>query len=971
MCELLRRLIAPVAILALVAFSTVVLAPTTAHAQDSNRIFDLPYEMRDLDNGLRVIVVPTGYPDIVSIQMPVQTGSRNEVEPGKSGFAHFFEHMMFRGTETYPAEQYNKLLQNAGADQNAYTTDDFTNYHVTFTKADLETILELEADRFVNLKYTEEQFRTEAQAVKGEYLKNYSNPIQKLIERSRALSFKEHTYRHTTMGFFEDIEDMPNQIEYSYKFFDRWYRPEKAVMIIAGDVEPAATFALVEKYFSNWERGNYDVQIPTEPPPQGRVYEHIQWEAPTQPWLLFSFRGPAFVPTAADMPALDVISELYFSESSDLYQKLVVQEQTVDQLFAYFPNRKDPNQLVVAARLSDGQAGVAVREAILDTLAVAQTRQVDAARLSATKSRLKYAFTSGMDNTASIASILARFVQHERTPETINELYRSYDALTPPVLREITAQYFTDTSQVLVTLSNDEVMPDMGEMLPLSARVASIAKSSEPQRQHRLRQMHSAASPLVDVSFLFEGGAAYDPPGKKGLAAVTANMLTEAGSASHTYADIQRAMFPMAAGFTAQVDKEMTRLSGSVHKDNLAEWYTLISAQLLDPGWRESDFERVKTQAINGIRSNLVGNNDEELGKEVLYQFIYGQAHAYGNFNGGASDQIANLTLADVQQFYRQHYTRDRLTVGLAGGYPENFPAQIDASLASLPGTLAESGAPDPFAQGNTARFDGAAPAPAIKAHEALIVEKETPAVAVSFGFPIDVRRGHKDWLALWLVRSWLGEHRNSSAHLFGRIREARGMNYGDYAYIEYFPAGMFRTQPGANLARKQQIFQVWLRPLRTNNDAHFATRTAMYELRKLRANGIDKSAFESVRNFLDKYASLLVATQSRQLGYQLDSDYYATEPFVQYVREGLKQLTRADVNRAIRRHLKLDEVKFVFVTREAQDLRDRLVQNQPSPLEYNSPKPELASEDAQIEVLKLDFSPASVNIISAEDVFR
>ncbi len=958
----LRRLLSPVGILALAAFSATSMVPITAQAQDSNRIFDLPYEMRDLDNGLRVIVVPTGYPDIVSIQMPVQTGSRNEVEPGKSGFAHFFEHMMFRGTDTYSAEQYNELLQNAGADQNAYTTDDFTNYHVTFTKADLETILELEADRFLNLKYTEEQFRTEAQAVKGEYLKNYSNPIQKLLERSRALAFKEHTYRHTTMGFFEDIEDMPNQIEYSYKFFDRWYRPEKAVMIIAGDVEPGPTFALVEKYFGSWERGSYNVDIPVEPPPQGSIYEHIQWEAPTQPWLLFSFRGPAFVPTAADMPALDVISELYFSESSDLYQKLVVQEQTVDQLFGYFPNRKDPNQLIVAARLSDAEAAADVRDAILDTLAVAQTTQVDAARLSATKSRLKYAFTSGMDNTASIASILARFVQHDRTPETINELYRSYDALTPQVLRDIAAKYFIDASQVFVSLSNDEVMPKLGEMLPLSARVANAAQGNQTQRQHALKQMRSAASPLVDVSFLFAGGAADDPPGKKGLAALTAAMLTEAGSLSHTYADIQRAMFPMAAGFSAQVDKEMTRLSGSVHKDNLADWYNLVSAQLLEPGWRESDFERVKTQAVNGIRSNLVGNNDEELGKEVLYQFIYGEDHAYGNFNGGASDHIAGLTLADVQQFYRQHYTLDRLTVGLAGGYPESFPAQIDASLSRLPAT-----APD----GDATRFDGGAPAPAFSGHEALIVEKETPAVAVSFGFPIDVRRGDKDWLALWLVRSWLGEHRNSSAHLFGRIREARGMNYGDYAYIEYFPAGMFRTQPGANLARKQQIFQVWLRPLRSNNDAHFATRTAMYELRKLRANGIDKQAFESVRNFLDKYASLLVATQSRQLAYQLDSDYYGTEPFVQYVRYGLKKLTRANVNRAIRRHLKLDDVKFVFVTREAQDLRDRLLQNQPSPLEYNSPKPELASEDAEIEVLQLDFKPQTVSIISAEDVFR
>ena len=157
----------------------------SASSTVSGDVFGIPYQMRDLDNGLRVIVVPTDYPDIVTIQIPVQTGSRNEVEPGKTGFAHFFEHMMFRGTEKYPADVYQNILKNAGADQNAYTTDDYTNYHITFTKDDLEKMIEIEADRFQKLSYSEEAFRTEALAVKGEYLKNFSNPIQKMFERTQ------------------------------------------------------------------------------------------------------------------------------------------------------------------------------------------------------------------------------------------------------------------------------------------------------------------------------------------------------------------------------------------------------------------------------------------------------------------------------------------------------------------------------------------------------------------------------------------------------------------------------------------------------------------------------------------------------------------------------------------------------------------------------------------------------------------
>src|SRR5215471_20279025 len=134
----------------------------------------LPFEAAEktLPNGLRVIVVPTGFPNIVSLQIPVQTGSRNEVEPGKSGFAHLFEHMMFRGTKLYPPEKYQEILTKVGARQNAYPTNDFTNYHTTFSKEDLELMLRVEADRFENLSYSPEGFKTEARAVLGEYNKN-------------------------------------------------------------------------------------------------------------------------------------------------------------------------------------------------------------------------------------------------------------------------------------------------------------------------------------------------------------------------------------------------------------------------------------------------------------------------------------------------------------------------------------------------------------------------------------------------------------------------------------------------------------------------------------------------------------------------------------------------------------------------------------------------------------------------------
>ncbi|MGI9238272.1 MAG: M16 family metallopeptidase [Woeseiaceae bacterium] len=950
--------------------------PAEPATTKSTKIFGMPYLMRDLDNGLRVIVVPTDYPDIVSIQIPVQTGSRNEVEPGKSGFAHFFEHMMFRGTEAYPSEVYGDILKKAGADQNAYTTDDYTNYHITFTKDDLEKVIELEADRFQNLKYTEEQFRTEALAVKGEYLKNFSNPLRKLFERVSDLMYTTHTYKHTTMGFIEDIEVMPDQMEYASLFFDRWYRPEKTVVILVGDVEADETFALVEKYWGGWEAGDYDVDIPEEPPLEGPRYEHLVWDGPTQPWLVMAYRGPAYVPTEKDMPSLDLISAIYFSESSDLYQKLVIQDQSVDQIFAYFPDRKDPGRLYIAARLTDVTKAVDVRDAINGALVEARTTLVPARKVEETKSRLRYAFTSQLDNSSGIAEMLASFVHFSRTPETVNEVYRTYESLTASDLRDAANRYFVDSQRVTVTLSNDESIVGIDGkasvdeivratgMLPAAvdssdvvvAAALPVASVDDPAPVSFVTNQ-SSTSPLVDVAFIVHTGAGFDPQGKKGLAAMTAAMISDAGSEAMTIEEINNAMYPIASGFFAQVDKEITRLSGQVHRDNLDLWYSLVRGQLLFPAWSENDFERIKTQLINSIRTDLVGNNDEELGKEFLYSTIYGAGHPYGSFNLGSTSDLQSITLDDVKSFYADNYAVANITVGLAGGYPDAFATAISADLQKLP-------------VGERLTLE-VPPAPMPDGHEAVLVEKETPAVAVSFGFPIELKRGDPDWVALWLARSFFGEHRSSNSHLYKRIRETRGMNYGDYAYIEYFPRGMFQFHPDTNLGRQQQIFQIWLRPLRDNSDAHFATRTAMLELQRLIDDGMSESDFETTRAFLSKFVSLLTDGQSRQLGYALDSQYYQTDNFASYVRDGLEKLTLADVNRVIRENLSVENIQYVFVTADAEDLRGRLVSDQPSPITYDAEKPQaLLDEDAMISKISLDIDADKVTIVRGEDVF-
>jgi len=949
---------------ALLAATLAVLAPAAPAAADEEGIFPFPPVVRDLENGLRAVLIETPYPDIVALHITVLAGSRDEVEPGKSGFAHFFEHMMFRGTETYPPERYNEILKKAGADQNAYTTDDYTNYHVTFTKDDLEKVLELEADRFQSLSYSLDQFQTEARAVLGEYNKNYADPIRKLMEFQREKVFTKHTYEHTTMGFLEDIEDMPNEYEYSLDFYRRFYRPERTVVTVVGDIDVDRTFGWIEEHFGDWEPGAADPDIRPEPRQQGPITGHVDWDSPTLPWVVVGFRGPAFSARKNDMASMDLLSNLYFSPSSEVYQELVIEERKVDQFFPYFPDRKDPYLVSVFARVTDPEHAESVRDAILDTFARARTERVDESRMERVKANLKYSFVGGLDSSEAIADVFARYIHFERDPGTIDAVYAMYDTLTPDDLLTAARRYFVDSQAHVFTLSA-EPLPGSWDRVP-SVETGATAGDDAPEiKTLTLRN----ESPLVNLRFVFATGAAGDPDGKEGLAQLTASMITDAGSRALTTQEISERMFPLAAGFGNQVDKEMTVLGGVVHRDNLDEYYAIIRDQLLTPGWRGEDFERVKQNLVNQIRVSLVGNNDEELGKEVLYEEIY-RGHPYGHLSLGHTRALEGLTLDDCREFYVSHYTRESALVGLAGGFDEAFVARVRRDLARLPE------APE-TASGGTAGGNGgwsaepALPAvPPIDGWKMTIVKKNTRATGLHWGFPIEVNRSHPDFTALWLARSWLGEHRSSNSHLFQRIREVRGMNYGDYAYIEYFPAGMFQFQPDPNLARREQIFQVWIRPVVPAN-APFALRISLHEFEKLIENGLTEEQFEATRDFLSKYVSLLLKTQDRQLGYAIDSRFYGIGPFAEKIKRDLAGLTAPKVNAAIRRHFQMENVQFVAVAPNAEELRDLLVSNAPSTMEYDGEKPEeLLREDAVIHRYPLRFEAQDVRIVEAGDVF-
>jgi zinc protease len=431
------------------------LAATSLQAAgELNKVFPFAYDQHDYPNGLRLVTIPTDTPNIVSLFIVVQTGSRNEVEPGKTGFAHLFEHLMFKGTKQYPNEKYEAIMKQAGAATNAYTSDDMTVYHATFAKPDLEQILTMEADRFMNLEYTEAAIRTESLAVLGEYNKNSAAPQQKLYETLYDTAFDKHTYKHTTMGFLKDVQDMPNQYEYSKQFFDRYYRPEFTTVIVAGDVSPEKTTEMVARHFSAWKRGSFQPSIQPEPPQTGPRQAHVTWPSQTLPWVVIAFKAAAYSDSEKDSAALDLITALAFAENAELYQRLVVKEQKVDQLSGDYSNHADPNLFVALARVKKESDVDSVREAILATINGFKDTLISVEKLDAVKKNLRYRFALRLDDPERVAGVAARYVALKRTPETINKRYQLYAEITPEDIRAAARKYFVENGRTSITLSS-------------------------------------------------------------------------------------------------------------------------------------------------------------------------------------------------------------------------------------------------------------------------------------------------------------------------------------------------------------------------------------------------------------------------------------------------------------------------------------------------------------------------------------
>ncbi|HEY2730901.1 MAG TPA: insulinase family protein, partial [Polyangia bacterium] len=333
------------------------------------------------------------------------------------------------------------------------------------------------------------------------------------------------------------------------------------------------------------------------------------------------------------------------------------------------------------------------------------------------------------------------------------------------------------------------------------------------------------------------------------------------------------------------------------------------------------------------------------------------QGHPYGTPTPGTVAGLTAITLDDVKAFHASHFSRDRLIVGVAGGYPAGFAEAFAKRFEALPA--------------KSPPLPKLPPPPKYDAHHVLIVEKDARANAISIGRPLDLTRKDADFYPLTVARSYLGEHRTFNGVLMNHLRGDRGLNYGDYAYIENFIQDGWSTFPLANIARRQQHFEIWLRPVPPRN-ALFALRAALYETDKLIREGIPQAGFEATRTFLTNYSNLWAQDVSRRLGFAIDA-IVTGKDVVKELQARLPKMKKADVDRAVKKHLSLTGLSIAIVSDKAQAVADKLVSGEPTPIAYDTKgtPPDIEAQDKLIEKFPVSIAKANVRVVPVDQMFE
>jgi zinc protease len=434
----------------LLAVAALVLS-TSAIAQI--KVAPLAIKQRKLANGLTVVSHRDNSSPTVAIHVLYDVGSKND-PTGRNGFAHLFEHIMFKSTKNMKSEMFDRLTEDVGGYNNASTNDDFTEYYEVVPSNYLETLIWAEAERMSNLTVDEGNFKSERAVVQEEFRQSVaSQPYGMFNEYIQKLSYTTHPYRLTTIGTIEDLDTAT--VKDVQEFHRTYYRPDNAYLIVVGDFDQTQFDAWTDKYFSKVGHPSMAVPRVTTMEPARTKEQRFSKTAPNVPFPAVAITYLAPRSDDPDIAALNVAEKILSGgESSRLYQALVYKQQIAQEAFFTVDDRVDGGLLYFGAIASEGKTPDALEKSLLAELKLIQTKGVTPRELAKAKSQLIADAVRGRENNDGRANDIERAIAYEHDPNAVNTDIQKLQAVTAADVLRVMKKYFKDNNRVVIYYSN-------------------------------------------------------------------------------------------------------------------------------------------------------------------------------------------------------------------------------------------------------------------------------------------------------------------------------------------------------------------------------------------------------------------------------------------------------------------------------------------------------------------------------------
>jgi len=763
----------------------------------------IPYNKYELNNGLTIILHQDQSDPLVHVDVTYHVGSGRE-EVGKSGFAHFFEHMMFQGSENVADEQHFKIISESGGTLNGSTNTDRTNYFQTVPANQLEKVLWLESDRmgFFLGAVTQDKFEVQRETVKNERGQNYDNrPYGLLNERvNEALYPEGHPYSWLTIGHIEDLNRVDvNDLK---RFFLRWYGPNNATLTIGGKLDEAQTLAWIDKYFGSIPRGPA-VENPVKPTVTLDEDRYLSMEDKVALPLLY-MAYPTVHLYHEDEAPLDVLMFILGQgETSLLYKNMVKNGLAVQASSGHGCGELSCTFTILALpNPAFGKTLADLEKIARDSLEEFESRGVVDDDLE----RVKMSIVSGMIySLESVSGKVSRLASHETftgNPNFTNDDIARYENVTKEDVMRVYRQYIKGKHAVVMSilppgqgsmvakednwsryerqlpeykaLSESElafrpasddfdrsVMPPSGEnpsiILPETWR-------AELDNGIEVLGALNSETPTAAIRLRLEAGQRNEPLEKLGLAALTAAMLNES-TTERSNEELSNELQKLGGSVRFVASNNETILTVRSLSQNLDATLSIAAERLLQPAFSEEDFARLKAQTLQSIRQS---KTQPAATADVVYQLIlFGEDNSFSHLNMGTEETVSALTLDDVKTFYADHYSPQIASIVTVSDQPQ------DAILKKL-GVFAEwEGAAVQVAELNDF--------PDVDKGKIYLVDK--PGAAQS-----EIRIGKRamkydatgEYYRSYLMNFTLGGMFNSRINL--NLREDKGYSYGAFS---------------------------------------------------------------------------------------------------------------------------------------------------------------------------------------------